>query len=143
MNHRWCQSILVAILMVLLTACGSPIPPTEFAPDGNIVRKAIALQLSLTEQAISEQLKASHPELEITQIAVKQLDPLFIAKLPAYHLQGTYNLTLKLPRQQVKQKNNRFDIYLQRQVEGKTWRLLKRESSDSNKRDRWFSYLIQ
>ncbi len=137
------MTYLAAILIVLLTACGSPTPPIELAPDGDLVQKAIALQLSQTEQRLSNRLVASPPELEVSQITVKQLESLFIAKLPTYHLQGTYNLKIKLPRQQVTQKQNRFDIYLQRQAEGKTWRLIKRQVSSSDGQPKWSSYLIR
>ncbi|MGH2416559.1 MAG: hypothetical protein ACRDEA_23265 [Microcystaceae cyanobacterium] len=141
--NRWYRRILAAIILVLLTACTSLTPPRELAPQGELIQKAIALQLKLTEQLISEQLNASHPDLNINQISVKKLEPLFIAKLPTYHLQGTYHLKIKLPRQQVNQKNEKFDIYLQRQVEGKTWRLLKRDTIDSNQKPQWSSYLIR
>ena len=136
------MTYLAAILIVLLTACGSPTPPIELAPDGDLVQKAIALQLSQTEQRLSNRLVASLPELEVSQITIKQLESLFIAKLPTYHLQGTYNLKIKLPRQQVTQKQNRFDIYLQRQAEGKTWRLIKRQASSTDGQPKWSSYSI-
>jgi hypothetical protein len=143
MKNRWFQPILAAILIFVLAACSSPTPPTEFAPDGEIIQKAIALQLNQTEALLSQQLNASPPDLEISKIAVKRLEPVFVEELPAYHLQGTYQLDLSLPRQQVSQKNNPFDIYLQRQAEGKTWRLLKRELHEPNAETQWKSYLIQ
>lgn len=140
MNNRRCQRICAAILIVLLSACGTTTPPREFAPNGKVVKKAIALQLNQAEQGLSAQLKASQPQLKINRITVKTIEPLYVAQLPTYHLQGTYNLTINLPRQQVTQKN-RFDIYLQRQAEGKTWRLLKRETSRTGTLS-WISYLI-
>ena len=134
--------ILLVLTIVILTACGTNPPPREFAPGGEIVAKAIALQLSQTEQTLSQQLYTSVPQLDIEQIKVQQIEPLSIGNLPTYHLQGTYQLTLKLPRQQVTQKNNPFDIYLQRQAEGETWRLLKRKFSPSKAKLQWSSYLI-
>jgi hypothetical protein len=142
MNNRWYKSIVAGILIVLLTACSTPTPPLEFAPDGEIIQKAIAFELNQTQQRLSEQLNASRPELEISQITVKKIEPVVVSNLAAYHLKGTYTLTLTLPRQQVRRSNNRFDLYLQRQIEGKTWRLLQREVS-SAKKEQWSSYLIQ
>jgi hypothetical protein len=142
MNHQWYQPILAAIL-ILLVGCSSTVPPLEFAPDGEIIQKAIMLQLEQTEQGISQQLKTARPQLEISQINVKKIEPVYVSDLAAYHLQGTYNLTLKLPRQQVTQKKNRFDIYLQRQIEGKTWRLLRRKPDINRQESPWSSYLIQ
>ena len=141
MNKRWYQPIWAAILIVLLSACEATTPPREFAPSGKIVKSAIALGLHQTEARLSAQLKATQPQLEIHRITVKQIDPLYIAQLPTYHLQGTYNLTIKLTRQQVTQKKNCFDITLQRQAEGKTWRLLKHQVSRSGTSE-WVSYLI-
>jgi hypothetical protein len=142
MNKRWYYPIVILLTLVVLTACGAATPPPEFAPKGEIVEKGIALQLSQTQEDLSQQLNTSPPELTIRQIEVKQIEPLFIGNLPTYHLQGTYNLTLKLPRQRVTQRKNPFDIYLQRQAEGETWRLLKRQVSPSSSQPQWSSYLI-
>ncbi|MBR8828475.1 MAG: hypothetical protein DSM107014_11350 [Gomphosphaeria aponina SAG 52.96 = DSM 107014] len=135
--------VLATNIIIWLTACSTQAPPTELAPEPEIVKKAIALQLNLTQTQLTQKLNAATPALEIGQINVKQLEPIFIAKLPAYHLQGTYDLTIKLPRQQAKQKNNPFEIYLQRQIEGKTWRLLKRETSKTEEKTQWNTYLIK
>ena len=134
--RRWCWH-WAAVLILLLSACSTPTPPRELAPNGQIVQKAIALQLNQTQQKIADRLNASRPQIQLNQITVKQIEPIFVDKLATYHLKGTYTLTLKLPRQQVTQKNNAFDIYIQRQAQGKTWRLLKREANQ------WTSYLIQ
>ncbi|MGF1539180.1 MAG: hypothetical protein ACFCU5_01810 [Pleurocapsa sp.] len=130
----------VIIIILLLNSCGWRTPPTELAPNGEIVKKAIALQLSQTEQTLAKQLSLTAPEINISNIRVQKLQPLFIAKLPTYHLQGKYNLKLKLTRRQITQNNNSFDVYLQRQAEGKTWRLLKKDNS--KERSLWSSYLI-
>jgi hypothetical protein len=144
MLSRFSQIILATVSILLLAGCSLATPPLELAPQGDIIRQAISLQLKLTETEISQQLKTTNPQLEISNINVKKIEPVFIAKLAAYHLQGNYNLKLKLPRQQVRQKDNQFDLYLQRQSEGKTWRLLKTEKrNDKNKAIQWSSYLIK
>ena len=132
--RRWRWTWVALIL--LLSACSTPTPPRELAPNGQIVQKAIALQLNQTQQKIADRLNASSPQIQLNQITVKQIEPIFVDKLATYHLKGTYTLIIKLPRQQVTQ-NNAFDIYIQRQAQGKTWRLLKREANQ------WTSYLIQ
>lgn len=134
---------IVAVVILFLNACSNPTPPTEFAPEGEVVQKAILLQLNQTEQRLTQQLNATHPILDISQIKVKTLEPIYVAELPAYRLQGTYNLKLTLTRQQVTQKNNHFDIYLQRQAEAKTWRLLRREVTPASTEPQWSSYLIR
>jgi hypothetical protein len=144
MISRFWRVCLLLVLVVFLAACQATEAPLEFAPDGKIVERAIALQLGRTQARLSEQLKATLPKLEIKQIQVKTLEPIVISELPAYHLQGTYNVTLTLPRQTVTQKKNEFEIYLQRQSEGKTWRLLQREVKDGQAGEtQWSSYLIE
>ncbi|MEB3310920.1 MAG: hypothetical protein VKJ02_11865 [Snowella sp.] len=138
---RLCVTLL---LVVVLTACQAKTAPLEFAPDGDIVQKAIALQLEHTQTRLSQQLKATLPKIDLKQIQVNTLEPIVISELPAYHLQGTYHVTLTLPRQTVTQKKNPFEIYLQRQAEGKTWRLLEREvKNGQNGETQWASYLIE
>ncbi len=141
--NRLIPFFLMIVLTIGLTACQTATPPTELTPDGEIVQKAIALQLSKTEERLSQQLNTSVPILEISKIQVKQNEPVFIEDLAAYHLTGTYRLKLKLPHQEVTQRQNPFDIYLQRQAEGKTWRLLRREVKDIQAEPQWSSYLIQ
>jgi hypothetical protein len=143
MFKRSRQFIVAVLLIILLGACGAPVPPRELAPSGDLVKRAIALQLNQTEQRIWEHLGATEPELEIFGISVKLLEPIYIAKLAAYHLQGTYNLKIKLPEQKQTQKNNSFDIYLQRQIEGKTWRLLRKETDEQENKSYWTSYLVR
>lgn len=143
MRKKSYSSIIFIILVIILTACSSPTPPKELAPKGEIVQKAIALQLQQETQNLSQTLKASSPKLDINQINVKTLEPVYLGNLPAYHLQGTYNLNLELPQQKVTQRKNTFDIYLQRQREGKTWRLVKREMSISSNQPQWITYRLR
>ncbi|CCQ66161.1 hypothetical protein CWATWH0402_1477 [Crocosphaera watsonii WH 0402] len=126
----------------LLTACQSSAVPLEFAPDGKIVQQAIALQLEQRLNPLSEQLKTTKPRLNINNINVQNIDTVTIGDLPSYHLTGTYNLKLILPRQEIKQNKNKFDVYLQRQAEGKTWRLLSKDNKTSKQESVWKSYLI-
>jgi hypothetical protein len=142
MKKFFYQIIFAVILIGLLTACGTETPPISLSPVGHIVKQAILLQLQQTEQKLSDQLLASHPKLEITQIKIKQLEPFYLAQLATYHLQGTYTLNINLPEQKVTQKDNLFDIYLQRQKEGKTWRWLKKEVESEDTEPNWKSYLI-
>lgn len=101
---------LILVLVLLLNGCSSVEPNRE------IVENAIALQTRLLQQQLQQISK-----LEISQVNVTQKQPLSIDKLTGYRINGTYDL--KLPKQRLSQQKNPFDIYLQRQKEGKTWRL--------------------
>jgi hypothetical protein len=138
--------LLLSAIAIALSSCGNRTPPEELAPDNQIIRSAITVEVAQTEQALAQQLDASVPDFKITDIRVERLEPIYLAKLPTYHLQGKYNLKLKLPRRQATQTNNFFDLYLQRQVEDQElsvtsqetveqthdlWRLLKREKNST------------
>ena len=134
--------VLTGICIIALTACGTSTPSLGLAPSKQLVQKAIALQVSQTQQQLTQQLQASPPNVEIVKVALKQLEPLFLGGLPAYHILGTYNLKIQLPEQQVTQQKNSFDIYLQRQKQGKTWRLAIPEDNGKSAKATWRTYLI-
>jgi len=149
--RRWLQMTLI-LLLIVLTACGGNEPPKRLAPGRDIVKHAIARQLTLTENRLTTQLNnPSETDFEIQNLNIKTLNPLYIADLPTYQISGTYRLKLNLPRQDITQDKNAFEVYLQRQVEGKTWRLLIREQASAQAEDQedqtenvtaWASYLV-
>lgn len=140
---RWIfRVILIVIFTSTLTACGTSKPSLGLAPSKQLVQKAIALQVSQTQKQLTQQLQSSASNFEVTRVAMKQLEPLFLGGLPAYHILGNYSLKLQLPEQQATQQNNSFDVYLQRQKQGKTWRLVVPEGNDKNSKSTWRSYLI-
>ncbi|MGK7955284.1 MAG: hypothetical protein AB4063_08490 [Crocosphaera sp.] len=136
------KGLLVIFCLWVLTACQGGTVPLEFAPDGKIIQQAIALQIKQRLNPLSQQLKTEKPQLNISHITVKNIDPVTISNLPSYHLTGTYDLRLILPRQEIKQTQNQFEVYLQRQAEGKTWRLLSKDNKTSTETSSWKSYLI-
>jgi len=149
--RRWLQVALI-LLLTVLTACGGNTPPKGLAPGKEIVKHAIERQLTLTEDRLTAQLdRPSVTDFKVERLNIKTLTPLYIADLPAYQIRGTYTLKLNLPRQEVTQDKNEFEVYLQRQVEGKTWRLLipetsppsaKEEETGEKKATVWASYLV-
>lgn len=137
------SALLIVIVTFALAACEPNSPSLGFAPSQQLVRKAIALQVSQTQQQLTQQLRSSPPKFEIAQVALKQLEPFFVDHLPTYHVLGTYSLKIQLPQQQVTQRENPFNVYLQRQKEGKTWRLLLPQYSGKGTQSNWRSYLIR
>lgn len=130
--------LIVSSNILLLNGCSMITPPLEFAPDGNIINKAIVWQIKQTQINLSKGLNNTVPQIEVEQIKVKKIEPIFIQKLAAYHLYGDYKLILTYPQEEITQNHNQFDIYLQRQPEGKSWRLLKKIGLNYA----WKSYLI-
>ena len=100
---------LILVLVLLLNGCSSVEPNRE------IVENAIALQTQLLQQQLQQISKPVISHVNVTQTTTLSID-----KLTGYRINGTYDL--KLPKQRLSQKKNPFDIYLQRQKEGKTWR---------------------
>lgn len=139
----WPHFCLLCFCCLALFACGPAKPPIELAPDGAVVKRAIVFQLDQTQAGLSQQFQAPAPSFEVSKINVQSIEAIAINNLPAYHLQGGYDLKLRLPRQTVNQKQNPFDLYLQRQSEGKSWRLLKREFDGRTDREQWRSYLVE
>lgn len=132
---------LIAIFTLTLTACGVNTPSLGQAPSKQLVKKAVALQVSQTQQQLTEQLQSSPAKFEITKVSLKQLEPLFLGGLPTYHFLGTYKIKFGLSEQESQQKNS-FDVYIQRQKEGKTWRLLIPEKNEQKANSTWRTYLI-
>jgi hypothetical protein len=89
------------------------------------------------------QLDLDFQGFEIKRLSITQEQPLTIDNLPAFHVRGTYDLIVKLPKRRLTQPQQAFDVYLQIQQEGKTWRLLLPEKGSQNTQSIWRSYLIQ
>lgn len=107
-------------LALLLTACGT----VGVKLPNDLVEQAIALQLSQTQQQLNQQLRLDlQPEIEIRRIKIAEKTPLQIQQLQAYQVKGTCDYTIKLPKRDITQRQTPFEVYLQRQKEGKTWRL--------------------
>jgi hypothetical protein len=121
--------LILLILCMCLGSCMATAAPREFAPDGPVIQRAIAQKLQRHYQQLSQTISALPPVLEPKNIQVQSLDAFFLQSLPVYHLQGTYDLTLTFSSQRNEtRRRNTFDLYLQRQPEGKTWRSLEQTS---------------
>lgn len=145
--QRWVRRatnvFLIGLLALSLTACSGG------APNRTLVERAIALQFGQTQTELSRQLSvpsAVQPSFRIDDIKVKSRQSIKIDGLQSYRVRGSYTLTLSYPKRQVVQKNNPFEVYLQRQSEGKTWRLARLESTQNAIQEanpRWVTQLIQ
>ena len=133
--------VLTVICLVTVTGCGTNTPPLSLVPSKQIVEKAIAFQVQQTRQRLTQKLRSAPANFEIAQVKLKQLEPLYLDNLPTYHIFGSYSLNNKLSSQQISQQYP-FDVYLQRQPQGKTWRLLVPEGISNGTPVNWRTYLI-
>jgi hypothetical protein len=129
---------LTAILLMLLTACGT----LGLLPTSQLVQKAIALQLEQTQQQLSQKLDLDFQGFDIKRLSITEQKPLTIESLPAFRVRGNYDLIIKLPKRRLTQLQQPFEVYLQVQQEGKTWRLLLPERVGKDTQPIWHSYLI-
>lgn len=130
--------IVIAVMVVLLSGCNSnPLTPTN-----KLVKKAIAVQLEQTQQQLSKQLDLDVKGFNVKHLAIKQLQSKTINTLPAYIVKGTYDLSLKLSERELTQPKKPFEVYMQLQKEGKTWRLLQPQKNSDGETG-WYTYLIE
>ena len=129
---------VTVILVGFLAGCGS----VGLLPTTQLVQKAIALQVEQTQQQLNQKLDLDFQGFEIKRLKIQQEQPLTIQSLPAFRVLGTYDLILNLPKRQLKQLQQPFEVYLQIQQEGKTWRLLLPEQDNHDAHKSWRSYLI-
>ncbi len=127
--------IILGLCVIMLTGCGLNIYPLNM----QLIEKAITVQILPTQRQISTQLNLDFQNLQVNGVNIDKLSSLLINNLPTYHVEGNYNLTVNLPRRKFTQKTNHFDVYIQMQKEGKTWRLIKPPNSDQTM---WKTYLI-
>lgn len=115
------RAIWSIALALLLTACGI----VGGKPSTELVQQAIVLQLSQTQQELSQQLRLDDQlgSIRINRVKVNEQTPLQINNLQSYHLIGTCDFTVKLANRSITQRDTPFEVYLQRQQEGKTWRV--------------------
>lgn len=111
-------------ICLLLLGCGNSLPPLEFSPSPDIIEKAIRIQLDQKYEQISEQLNTDKAEFKITKINVSQIKPTIQLKLPTYHLEGNYQLIFQKGKSKRKKIINNFQIDLQPQSAGQTWRII-------------------
>ena len=120
---------LVILVLVTLLGCQNGQAPREFAPPGAIIQRTMELKLASYYKDLSQTIAAPPPMVEVKNIYVKQLDSFFLHQLPVYHVAGTYDVAIAFDHRTETRPRNTFDLYLQRQREGKTWRSLEQSKN--------------
>lgn len=131
------RGLIICLLTLLLTACNN----TSIGPSTELVQKAIAFNLENTQEELSQKLSLDTRGFNINHLHVDQKKLFKLENLPTYKLSGTYDLIFKLAEREITEKHKSFDVYLQMQKEGKTWRLLLPKIEENHTKS-WYSYLI-
>ncbi|WP_144439382.1 hypothetical protein [Geminocystis sp. NIES-3709] len=127
-------------ILLLCVACGREKPPLEFAPSPSIIEKALIFKLEYQQESLSRQLRLKKPNFIIKKINVTKIEPTIVFNLPTYHLEGTYKVKIKQNTLKNVLIDNTFNLDLQRQSRGKTWRILLK--LEGKKPLEYLSYLI-
>ncbi len=130
--------MMCVVLGLILSACTVSV----LAPPRGLIEKAVVWQFQQTQTQLKQQLDLDIKNVDIKNIAIAQQRPLSIENLPAFRIQGSYDVVLKLPKRQLSQPHRDFDVYMQLQREGKTWRVLQPNPNDSNPSS-WQSFVIE
>lgn len=130
---------LAAMFLVLLSGCTAIGP----GPAPSVVEEGLRMQLSQTQAQLLPQLQiSSAPELKITRVKISSQKPMLIEDLQGFKVEGFYDLTVKLPKQVIKQNKKYFELYVQRQKRAQTWRLARPIKVAGEQTDKWTTYAI-
>lgn len=132
--------IIYISIVILCVSCTVEKPPLEFAPSPSIIEKALTFKVEYEQKSLSRQLTEKKLNFTITEINIKKIEPIILFDLPTYHLEGNYKIKFSKNSHQNTSVTNTFNLDLQRQSTGKTWRILLK--SKDKKSVKYSSYLI-
>ncbi|MEO0488333.1 MAG: hypothetical protein AAF215_04275 [Cyanobacteria bacterium P01_A01_bin.123] len=141
MGHRLGRTAIGILLVVTLSACSllGQNPPKE------IIENAIALQLSQTQQALSQQLTPSAkatPRVEVSRVKVRQRQATQLNTYTVYRVTGTCDLQLTFPNRRVTETATPFEVYVQPGSAKATWLLAHPEAGAESDTTTWKTYPI-
>ena len=153
-------SVIVTLvgMLGLLTGCGRILGADP------LVQRPVTLEVLRTQVAIAQEYAASQDAgtlpadlpvavdtlevvseslgVRVTHIRVKERLPLTVGDRPGFKISGTYDLALAREGWETSQRRSPFEIYLQRQPEGKTWRLAHLNPGDQDQEAAWELYRL-
>lgn len=128
------RGLLVVLLSLLLTAC-------QGQPDRGVVRAGLQVQLEQTQQDLSRQLRLEPPRVKVSRVRVAAVAPLTIGDRPAFRVEGDYDWRQEGAEATPSNTHVPYEIYLQRQVQARTWRLA-RPAGEREGQQSWRTFYI-
>jgi hypothetical protein len=128
-----CLTVLLAIAMV---SCDRLNPNADLPLEVALLRQAKFGQ----EQLIGQLRLDQAPVLHVRHIRVQSRRDLLIQNVPSYAVRGVYDLDVEFPQRTLTRQHQPFEIFLQPQAEGTTWRLAKLD--DAVTPPQWTTYLL-
>lgn len=144
----WKLPIIITLIIPLISLTLSGCSSVGITPTPTLVQQALTIQIKAIHQELNLQSDfANYPQsFKITRVAIAHLEPIMINDLQGFKVRGTYDLRVRFRHRSLTERQNQFLIYLQRQAQGKIWRLARLEnqtnSKGSNNKPRWSTVLI-
>jgi len=136
MLRRLLASCLTVLLALTIASCDRLNPNADLPLEAALLRQAQFGQAQLVGQLRFDR----EPTLRVRHIRTRSRRDLDIQGYPSYAVRGTYDLELAFPSRTLTRKRQPFELYLQPQAEGTTWRLAKRD--DTVTPPQWRTYLL-
>ncbi|MGD1902069.1 MAG: hypothetical protein ACFB9N_07495 [Geitlerinemataceae cyanobacterium] len=136
MLKRLLASCLTVFLALAIAGCD------RFGPNADLPLEAALLrQAQFGQEQLVGQLRFDlEPTLRVRHIRVRSRRDFDIQGIPSYAVRGTYDLELEFPSRTLSRQRQPFELYLQPQAEGTTWRLAKLDDAISP--PQWRTYLL-
>ncbi|MFE4108205.1 hypothetical protein [Almyronema epifaneia] len=127
MPRIWRFVVLVGCILSL-SACSF----WQEGPTKAVVQQAIALQAQQIQQDLLQQLSPKSTELPKLSISDVKIERRRLVSLPsaAYQVNGTYSAKIEFSNRTLTERENLFEVYLQRQPESETWLLVRPSQPD-------------
>ncbi len=136
MLRRLLAGCLTVLLMIAVVSCDRLNPNADLPLEMALLRQAQFGQ----EQLIGQLRFNQAPILHVRHIRVQSRRDLLIQDFPSYAVCGVYDLEIEFPRRTLTRQRQPFEIFLQPQSEGTTWRLARFD--DTVNPPQWKTYLL-
>lgn len=126
------RGLLLLVMLISLTACNGSQPPRV------LLNEALALQIQLTQAAISRSLDLSPMAMAptVSRVRVEDQEGFKLGDEQGLRVSGRFDWQLPGDRVQV---DSPFEIFLQRGARGESWRLA-RPNGGEDDRQAWLTY---
>ncbi|WP_016925593.1 hypothetical protein [Prochlorothrix hollandica] len=157
-QHWGYQAWQLLTFWILILSLGITLGGCQGAqPDRATVTQALNQHLQVTQHQLNALFPQPPRPFHLSQVHISQRLPLTIDGSPAYRVQGEYSLRYDRPLTpetspetspetptlpSVWSSHNPFELYLQPQIEGKTWHLFTPQGTDPHQPPQWASYSL-
>jgi hypothetical protein len=136
MLRRLLAGCLTLLLTIAMVSCDRLNPNADLPLETALLRQAQFGQ----EQLLSQLRLNPAPVLHVRHIRVQSRRDLLIQNTLSYAVRGVYDLEIEFPQRTLTRHHQPFELFLQPQAEGETWRLAKLD--DTVDPPQWKTYLL-